>query len=171
MRDRLFELLPVVLVVLILLAFQVGRTDGSIAAFLPLGSATSNSPAASAESSPPLQPPVGSALQPAVEAAATGRPTLACDPARPRFVGRVAMLRAALGASMGDPATCESDLDAEGNTQQKTSTGLAYYRKALNVTCFTNGWDHWALLPRGDLVHWTGQAIDPPPDASPIARL
>lgn len=65
---------------------------------------------------------------------------------------------------MGDPIDCEHVVDSAGNTQQRTTTGLAYYRKALNVTCFTTGWDHWGLVARG-VVHWTGDAVDPPADA------
>jgi hypothetical protein len=75
-------------------------------------------------------------------------------------------LKSALGAAMGEPQECEHPVDDQGDTQQKTSTGLAYYRQQLNVACFTTGWDHWALTDRG-LVTWTGESVDPPPDASP----
>jgi len=66
---------------------------------------------------------------------------------------------------MGEALECERSVDDQGNTQQKTTTGLAYYRKHLNTACFTTGWDHWALRPEG-LVHWTGDAVDPPTDAA-----
>ena len=56
-------------------------------------------------------------------------------------------------------------VNGSGDTQQKTTTGLAYYRKALNVACFTTGWDHWGLEERG-VVHWAGDAVDPPGDAT-----
>jgi hypothetical protein len=63
---------------------------------------------------------------------------------------------------MGDPLECEHAVDAAGNTQQRTSTGLAYYRKVRNLPCFTTGYDHWALAPDGSIIHWTGDAVDPP---------
>jgi len=46
---------------------------------------------------------------------------------------------------------------------------VAYYRKNLSLACFTTGWDHWALV-NGGLVHWTGDAVDPPGDAGLVAR-
>ena len=56
--------------------------------------------------------------------------------------------------------------DASGDTEQKTSTGLVYYRASTNAVAFTNGFDHWALAPNG-VVHWTGDAVDPPASAEP----
>jgi hypothetical protein len=56
-------------------------------------------------------------------------------------------------------------VDTDGNTQQLTSTGLAYYRRRLNLPAFTNGWDHWALSGN-QLLHWAGTQIEPPADAT-----
>jgi hypothetical protein len=97
---------------------------------------------------------------------ASAQPVPACTSSRPSFIGGLSTLKTALGATMGDPQECERAVDSQGDTQQKTSTGLAYYRRLLNVACFTTGWDHWAVTDRG-LVHWTGDAVDPPPDAAP----
>ena len=67
---------------------------------------------------------------------------------------------------MGEPLECERVIDAAGSTEQRTTTGLAYYRGATNTVAFTNGWDHWALTSEGP-VHWTGQELEPPPGAEP----
>jgi hypothetical protein len=90
----------------------------------------------------------------------------ACTPGQPVFVHGAATLKAALGATMGDPLECERVTDALGDTEQKTSAGLVYYRASTNAVAFTNGFDHWALAPNG-VVHWTGDAVDPPPSAEP----
>jgi hypothetical protein len=112
------------------------------------------------------------ALQPVVGATPTVRiPTraVATQPAACRFGGGIAELKQALGEVMGDPTECEHATDAEGNTQQKTTRGLAYYRKAANISAFTNGYEHWALTPDG-VVTWAGDAVEPPADAQPLAR-
>jgi hypothetical protein len=70
---------------------------------------------------------------------------------------------------MGEPVECERAVDAQGDTQQKTTTGLAYYRHQLNLTCFTTGYEHWGLA-QGGLVHWSGDAVDPPTEALLIPR-
>ena len=46
-------------------------------------------------------------------------------------------------------STASTPWTSDGDTQQKTTTGLAYYRKGLNMACFTTGWDHWGLIDRG----------------------
>lgn len=68
-----------------------------------------------------------------------------CTAALPRFVHGVAALKAVVGTYMGEPVECERVTDAAGDTEQRTTTGLAYYRAASNTVAFTNGWDHWAL--------------------------
>jgi hypothetical protein len=163
-RDRLVELLPLLLVGVFLLAFQLSRGSAPILPFQTLPTPTPTS----------IPGPVASraTLAAAEQRLATPQPKLgasACDASRPRFVGGLATLKAALGASMGEPIECERSINAEGDTHQKTTTGLAYYRRRLNVACFTTGWDHWGLLERG-LVHWAGTAVDPPVDAALITR-
>jgi hypothetical protein len=88
-----------------------------------------------------------------------------CNASRPTFLGTLGSLKLRLGVRMADAADCERPIDEDGNTQQLTTTGLAYYRHRLNVAAFTNGWDHWALI-ESQLVHWTGQAVDPPANAA-----
>ena len=90
-----------------------------------------------------------------------------CTAALPRFVHGIATLKAVVGTDMGEPVECERVIDAGGDTEQQTTTGLAYYRAASNTVAFTNGWDHWALTHNG-AVHWTGQELDPPANAQPV---
>jgi O-glycosyl hydrolase len=83
------------------------------------------------------------------------------DGQAPRFVAGFLALRDAIGEGMGQPLECEHANPENGDALQKTTTGLAFYRKSTNTPTFTNGWDHWALTPDG-LVYWTGESIDPP---------
>jgi len=53
------------------------------------------------------------------------------------------------------------------DTEQNTTAGLAFWRKATNTPTFTNGFDHWALTSTG-LVYWTGDSIDPPRTAAAV---
>src|SRR5207253_386192 len=82
----------------------------------------------------------------------------------PAFQSGFATLKRALGEPMGNPTECEHPEDGSGDTVQQTSSGLARYRPGVNATTFTNGFDHWALTG-ACLVHWTGDATDPPADA------
>jgi hypothetical protein len=85
-----------------------------------------------------------------------------CAPGEaPRFQLGFAALQARLGATMGQPIECEHTDPASGDAVQRTTTGLAFYRKSTNTPTFTDGWRHWALTPSG-LVYWEGTAIDPP---------
>jgi hypothetical protein len=163
MRVRLIEFIPLLLVGVILLVFQLSRMGTPVFPF---------------EALRPAAPPSTPAVARAVPSPTTrlSRPTAiaspspagaACTPARPLFASGMLTLKSALGAAMGEPQECEHPVDDQGDTQQKTSTGLAYYRQQLNVACFTTGWDHWALTTRG-LVTWTGESVDPPPDAAPV---
>jgi hypothetical protein len=69
---------------------------------------------------------------------------------------------------MGNAQTCEySDPRGTGDVEQITSAGLAFWRKSANTPTFTNGSEHWANTPAG-WVSWTGDSIDPPPDALPF---
>jgi hypothetical protein len=157
-RDRLTELLPLLLVGLVLLAFQLTRTSGIELPELPFlavgGEATPTPTPIAVSAQAPRQPATVPVPKPAV-----------CTLAQPRFAGGIAALKASLGTAMGDPLECERVVDGSGDTQQKTTTGLAYYRKAINVAAFTTGWDHWGLVDRG-VVHWVGASIDPPSDAA-----
>lgn len=79
----------------------------------------------------------------------------------PQYLFGFATLRTQLGRTMGEPMECEHPNSANGDTLQRTTTGLAFYRKATNTPTFTDGWRHWALTPAG-LVFWEGTAVDPP---------
>jgi hypothetical protein len=160
MRDRFTEWLPLLLAGVLLIAFQFARSGGLNLSVAPLIDTSSASlPAAGPTTGPQL-----------ASEALRATPLPATSQCRLRFVNSLAMLRNALGATMGDPLECEHPVDGAGNTQQRTTTGLAYYRKAINAGCFTTGWDHWALIDQGRLVHWTGDAVDPPADATPVNR-
>jgi hypothetical protein len=87
-----------------------------------------------------------------------------CIASAPRFVLAMARLMDRLGADMGAPTECEHVVDAAGDTEQKTTTGLAYYRANTNTAVFTNGVEHWALTADG-LAHWTSDDLEPPPNA------
>ena len=53
----------------------------------------------------------------------------------PHFTFGFAALKAQLGDAMGDPITCEfSDPNGTGDIQQRTSTGLAFWRKSTNTS-------------------------------------
>jgi hypothetical protein len=86
-----------------------------------------------------------------------------CQPGEaPRFTFGFADLKTQLGSTMGDPLTCEfSDPDGTGDVHQRTTTGLAFWRKVSNTPTFTNGFEHWANTPAG-WVTWTGSNVDPP---------
>jgi hypothetical protein len=84
---------------------------------------------------------------------------------RVRYVFGFADLYGHLADWMGDAATCEfADPNATGDVHQRTTTGLAFWRKSTNTPTFTNGNEHWALTGR-DMVYWTGSSIDPASDA------
>jgi hypothetical protein len=93
-----------------------------------------------------------------------------------QFVNGLAQLKGLLGAIMGDPVEPEHGLDAGCDTQQLTTTGLAYWRCAsgtLGFVAFPDGMQHWAWTPGGPgVLTWTGEPSEPPADAlltSPMA--
>lgn len=84
-----------------------------------------------------------------------------CDSNRPSYLFGFAALKAQIGNKMGDPLECEHPIYPSGDTQQLTTTGLAYYRRGVNIPSFVSGLDHWALTDKG-LQHWIGDVVDPP---------
>ncbi len=86
------------------------------------------------------------------------------DGETPHFVFGLDQLKHRLGDVMGDALECEHVDPASGDTLQRTTRGLAYYRQSTNSPSFTDGTDHWALTPNG-IVRWTGESVDPPSDA------
>ena len=73
----------------------------------------------------------------------------------PAFSLGFAGLRQQVGAAMGDPVECERTDPRTGSASQRTTTGLALYRRDTNTPMFTNGQEHWALTA-GGLTHWSG---------------
>ena len=120
---------------------------------------------------------------PMVSATLFGSPGLAAaqlapycqTPAPPAFEGRLAELKGAIGAVMGDAMECAHVDNVSGDLVQRTSTGLAYVRTSTGVPTFTDGSHHWAIAPMG-LVEWDGASPDPPgamapppvPEAPPV---
>jgi len=152
MRDRILDFLPLLLAL------------GLIAAWFgfqqPLPWLALDQPA------PTLQPlPLATPTAIVSVPRATALQTL-CESGRRRFLGSLANLKTHIGDVMGDAKDCEHAIDADGNTQQLTTTGLAYYRRRLNIAIFTNGWDHWALSD-DKLLRWSGSDVEPPSDAAP----
>lgn len=98
---------------------------------------------------------------------AMAQPDTFCPPGQaPAFVAGFAALKAQVGSAMGEPVTCEfPDSNGTGDVHQRTSTGLAFWRKSTNTPTFTDGYRHWGLAPAG-LVAWTGSSIDPPPSST-----
>jgi hypothetical protein len=84
-----------------------------------------------------------------------------------------AQLKSQLGPVMGDPTEAEHGNPDNCDTQQLTTTGLAYWRCSSNLlsfAAFPDGAMHWALSPStAGLVEWSGDQ-DPPPDAMTFAN-
>src|SRR5262245_43325753 len=85
---------------------------------------------------------------------ALGAPYCA-DDAEPRFQLGFSVLQTRLGDLMGEPIEFEQGNPDTGDTMQRTTTGMAYYRRSTNTLVFTDGDRHWALAPAG-MVTWRG---------------
>jgi hypothetical protein len=68
-----------------------------------------------------------------------------CSPDYPTFVLGMADLKSRVGPLMGEPVECERAVDAEGDTKQLTTTGVAEYAERTRTVTFTDGLRHWAL--------------------------
>jgi hypothetical protein len=80
------------------------------------------------------------------------------------FVLGFAQLKSALGDVMGSPIENEHGNPDNCDTQQTTTTGLAYWRCSNNLLTFAalpDGLHHWALVD-GRVVEWTGASPEPP---------
>src|SRR5713226_4247834 len=106
MRDRLTEFIPLLLVGVVLLAFQLSRQGALPFQFQALPELTPT-------------PVVGVAAQPAPQRRASSALVAVCIAAQPQFSGGIAALKAVLGSSMGVPIECERATNPEGDTQQK----------------------------------------------------
>jgi hypothetical protein len=106
------------------------------------------------------------------------QPTLAqgggpfCAPGEtPHFANGIAALQGRLGPTMGEPLECEHRDLASGDSQQHTTTGLAYYRPSINTSMFTDGATHWALANE-TVVLWRSESVTPPqPTDAEVAYL
>jgi hypothetical protein len=86
----------------------------------------------------------------------------------PSFQFGFAALAQATNGAMGAPIECEHGADkANGDTSQKTTTGVATYSWCTNTPGFTRGQEHW-MLTAGGLEHWIGGTDSPRP--LPIVR-
>jgi hypothetical protein len=95
--------------------------------------------------------------------------TTATSPAIPQFAADFGTLVQQLGPLMGIPLEAEHGAPDSCDTQQHTTTGLAYWRCGTNVASFVDadGAFHWAWV--GQLVSWQGDSPDPPQDAVALA--
>jgi hypothetical protein len=85
----------------------------------------------------------------------------------PEFRFGFAALHLDLGADMGQPLECEHAVNAGGDTDQHTSTGLAHYDSASNTPSFHHANDNFALTAKG-LVFWSGTETEVPSAALAI---
>jgi hypothetical protein len=155
MRDRFVEFLPLVLALgLVAVWFGIQPPIG-----LPFLSSKQDAtqPAVSVVPSPTSTPGLTLSRAAVIQSL--------CDPKEPQFLGTLASLKARLGSIMGNPIDCERAVNSQGDTEQQTTTGLAYYRRKLNIAAFTTGWDHWALNG-SNLLRWGGPEVEPPDDAT-----
>lgn len=110
-------------------------------------------------------PPVSIAPIPTPLSGTTQSATRCAFGTSPRFVFGFADLKTRLGDAMGTPLTCEfPDPNGTGDVHQRTTKGLALWRKGTNTPTFTNGYEHWGKTPTG-WVYWLGESIDPPANA------
>ncbi|MBI2756940.1 MAG: hypothetical protein HYX52_09555 [Chloroflexi bacterium] len=80
-------------------------------------------------------------------------PYASCAPEQiPEFAFGFAALKEQLGATMGAPIECERVVNGEGDTSQRTSTGVASYQRASNAVLFGNGARTWTLDAGGIVV-------------------
>ncbi|MDQ6672601.1 MAG: hypothetical protein M3069_17985 [Chloroflexota bacterium] len=79
----------------------------------------------------------------------------------PQFVLGFAQLQQRIGATMGNPLECEHTDPGSGDTQQHTSTGLAYVPHNAGLVSFTSGWEHYAL-DGGQVDLWRNASVDAP---------
>jgi hypothetical protein len=106
----------------------------------------------------------------AAPTASYAQPAPFCRPGEsPQFTLGFRALADTLGGAMGDAAECEHASAANGDSHQRTTTGLAFYRRSTNTPTYTNGDEHWALTGPG-IVYWTGADIDPPSQSAGLPQ-
>jgi hypothetical protein len=86
----------------------------------------------------------------------------------PSFQFGFAALAQATNGVMGTPTECEHGAEqSNGDTTQKTTSGVATYAWCTNTPGFTRGDEHWMLTADG-VEHWIGGPDSP--RALPIIR-
>ncbi len=85
----------------------------------------------------------------------------------PAFEHGLRWLQLVTGEVMGAPAECVHYDGQTGDALQRTTTGLAYWRKSTNTPVFTDGWRHWAWTSNG-LAQWVGGFVDQPGAAAVV---
>jgi hypothetical protein len=140
----LFRLVAVVAAIGLLLWYWAPALPGVETAGATLSLAIPPAATPTLEPSPtPTAPPTGAAY---------------CPPGvQPAFALGFADLKQALGDTMGQPVECEHQNPDNGDSLQKTTTGLAVYEKRTGTLQFTDGWHHWALGPQG-VRQWAGES-------------
>jgi hypothetical protein len=83
------------------------------------------------------------------------------------FDARFGDLQQRLSALVGEPVECAHQSIDNGDLLQRTTNGLLTLRATSGVALFTNGVEHWALLPDG-MKYWLGSSVDPPADAQAL---
>lgn len=67
---------------------------------------------------------------------------------QPSFVSGFQLLKETLGATMGQAEECEQAENSSGDTRQRTTLGLAFYRQSTGTPTFTNGNGSLGPYPR-----------------------
>ena len=91
-------------------------------------------------------------------------PSSPSTPSSPTFVLGFAELSTRLGDVMGNPVEDEHGNPDNCDTQQLTTTGLAFWRCSTNTmtfAAFPDGLHHWTMID-GQVVEWIGTSADPP---------
>ena len=95
------------------------------------------------------------------------RPLVGATPGAPAngdcasLAGEFTALQKTIGATIGQPLECAHTDPSTGDTLQRTSTGLAIFRRDAQMPSFTDGFHRWALTAHG-VITWEGDALDPP---------
>jgi hypothetical protein len=89
----------------------------------------------------------------------------------PVFANGFAALAESVGDGMGQPLECEHGDPATGDTVQRTTTGLAWYRPCTNTPAFSSDdATRWALTANG-VVSWTDDGGELPTEIAQTCPL
>jgi hypothetical protein len=119
----------------------------------------------------PTKPPFVPLIPPATAPVVAPSPDTSDVSALPDFGPPFDFLKTQLGPTMGSALEPVENVPDSCDTQQRTSTGLAYWRCSTNVVAFAadpDGLSHWAWVDNA-LVSWVSDSADPPADALVVA--